>query len=85
MFPVSDSKASRTFEIIHCDLWGPYNTVSSCGARYFLTLVDDFSRAVWVILLIDKTEVNKMFLNFFSMIERQFNAKVQTVRSDNGT
>ena len=23
-FPLSDSRASRIFEKIHCDLWGPY-------------------------------------------------------------
>ncbi|XP_056685440.1 uncharacterized protein [Spinacia oleracea] len=50
-FPVSDSKASRIFELIHCDLWGRNSIPSSSGAHYFLTLVDDFSRAVWVYLL----------------------------------
>lgn len=34
-FSLSDHKASRIFELVHCDLWGPYNTLSSCGARYF--------------------------------------------------
>ena len=52
-FPSSINKASRNFEKIHCDLLGPYRHVSFCGARYFLTIVDDFSRAVWVNLLID--------------------------------
>ena len=83
-FPVIDSKATSRFEIIHCDLWGKYSTPSSCGATYFLTLVDDYSRAVWVYLLFDKTEVYKMFSSFFSMIERQFDAKVKVVHSDNG-
>ena len=36
-------------------------------------------------LLFDKTEVYKMFSSFFSMIERQFDAKVRMVRSYNGT
>lgn len=84
-FPISDNKASRIFELIHCDLWGPYHTVSSCGARYFLTIVDDFSRAVWVFLLIDKLEVFQMFMSFFAMVDRQFGQKVKVVRSDNGT
>ncbi|XP_021742766.1 uncharacterized protein LOC110708850 [Chenopodium quinoa] len=52
----SDSRASRILEMIHCDLWGPYNTTSTCGAHYFLTIVDDFSSGVWVYLLNDKTE-----------------------------
>lgn len=85
-FQLSESNATRLFELVHCDLWGPYNaTPSSCGARYFLTLVDDFSRAVWVYLLIDKKEVFQMFMAFIAMIDRQFNQKIKFVRSDNGT
>ena len=84
-FPLSDNKASRIFEKIHCDLWGPYHHVSSCGARYFLTIVDDFSRAVWIYLLVDKTEVFSMFMAFVAMVDRQFNHTIKVVQSDNGT
>jgi len=56
-FLVSDFRASDAFELIHCDLWGPYRNVSSCGASYLLTIVDDYSRALWIYLLIDKKEV----------------------------
>ena len=84
-FPVSDSKASRIFELIHCDLWGPNKIPSLCGAHYFLTLVDDFSRAVWVYLLRSKTQVYQVFCSFFAMIARQFETHVKIVRSDNGT
>ncbi|XP_010665837.1 uncharacterized protein LOC104883080 [Beta vulgaris subsp. vulgaris] len=58
---------------------------SSCGVVYFLTLVDDYSRAVWVYLLHNKTQVYKYFLSFFAMVKRQFATNVQIVRSDNGT
>ncbi|GKC32039.1 ribonuclease H-like domain-containing protein [Tanacetum coccineum] len=33
-------------ELVHLDLWGPYKVVSNEGHRYFLTIVDDFTRAV---------------------------------------
>ena len=56
-FNLSANKASRTFEKVHYDLWGPYRHPSSCDARYFLTIVDDFFRAIWLYLIIDKTEV----------------------------
>ncbi|CAH9128927.1 unnamed protein product, partial [Cuscuta epithymum] len=56
-FPISSNKASRILELIHCDLWGPYKTPSTCDAIYFMTLVDDYSRAVWIYLLRDKKEV----------------------------
>lgn len=83
-FPLS-SRASRIFELVHCDLWGPYGFRSSCGASYFLTIVDDFSRSVWVFLLFNKLEVETMFLNFVALINRQFGQKIKRVRSDNGT
>ena len=51
VFSESINKASVPFELIHVDLWGPYRTKSSCGAVYFLTIVDDYSRAVWIHLL----------------------------------
>ena len=84
-FLTSDFKDSRIFELVHCDLWGPYTTPSSCDAIYFLTLVDDFSRAVWVYLLVNKTEVAVAFSKFFAMVDRQFESTVNFIRSDNGT
>ena len=41
-FVSSKNKASTIFEIIHCDLWGPYKTPTFCDAFYFLTIVDDY-------------------------------------------
>jgi len=47
-FTIRDSKIERPFSLIHCDLWGPYHTRSLSGCYYFLCVVDDFSRAIWV-------------------------------------
>lgn len=84
-FPLSENKALRIFENVHCDLWGPYRHPSSCGARYFLTIVDDFSRALWIYLLVDKTEVFHKFISFVAMVDRQFSQTIKVVQSDNGT
>ncbi|GJY04655.1 putative RNA-directed DNA polymerase, partial [Tanacetum coccineum] len=46
-FPLSDHKTKLLGEIVHLDLWGPYKVVSHTGHRYFLTVVDDYTRAVW--------------------------------------
>jgi hypothetical protein len=45
-FPISNNKAMQNFQLIHCDVWGPYRTLAMCGVRYFFTIVDDHSRAV---------------------------------------
>lgn len=47
----SSIKTSECFDLIHRDIWGSYHTPSLYGARYVLTVVDDFSRGVWVLSL----------------------------------
>jgi len=84
-FPLSINKTSEVFELVHCDLWGPYGTTSICGSRFFLTLVDDFSRAVWIDLLPNKSETGSTLRGYISLIERQFEKKLKAIRSDNGS
>ena len=84
-FPDSSTYSNAIFDLIHCDLWGPYRTTALCGTRYFLTIVDDHSRAVWVYLLQDKTSVSSHIHNFVALVQKQFSKKVKTIRSDNGT
>ncbi|KAG7546410.1 Integrase catalytic core [Arabidopsis suecica] len=84
-FPESFNKAEECFSLIHCDVWGPYKLASSCGAHYFLTIVDDHSRAVWTHLMLAKSEVGPILQKFIAMAFRQFNKQVKIVRSDNGT
>nr|KYP66753.1 Retrovirus-related Pol polyprotein from transposon TNT 1-94 [Cajanus cajan] len=37
-FPINKTHSLHFFDLIHCDLWGPYRTVSASGAHYFLTI-----------------------------------------------
>lgn len=50
-FPISSIKTLSCFDLIHCCIWGPYCTPSLSHAIYFLTVVDNYSRVVWVFLL----------------------------------
>jgi len=45
-FSISENKANNCFDLVHCDIWGPYRIKSLCGAQYFLTIIDDASRGV---------------------------------------
>ena len=56
-FSQSMSRAFAIFELIHLDIWGPFSKISIHGHKYFLTILDDFSRYTWVILLKSKPEV----------------------------
>jgi hypothetical protein len=43
-------------ELVHGDLCGPISPATPAGNRYFLLLVDDYSRFMWVKLLRTKDE-----------------------------
>lgn len=84
-FPLSDHKSKNLGELVHLDLWGPYRVTSREGYKYFLTIVDDYSRAVWTYMIKTKDEVFDVFCSFIHLISNQFGIKIKTVRSDNGT
>jgi Integrase core domain/GAG-pre-integrase domain len=84
-FSISLNKAEKPFDLIHCDLWGPYRTTSHSGAHYFLTIVDDFTRTVWVYLMAEKGETSTLLKSFSKMIQTQFQKSIKCIRSDNGT
>jgi hypothetical protein len=43
-FPPSDTTTTRPLELIHSDLIGPFHNASLEGARYALTIMDDYTR-----------------------------------------
>lgn len=83
-FPLSMNKALKKFEVLHVDLWGPYKCHTYSGFQYFLTVVDDCSRAMWVHLLSHKSNAFPMLQAFILQIEKQFDTAVKIIRSDNG-
>lgn len=84
-FLVSTSHASFPFELVHCDLWGPYRIPTYNGCKYFLTLVDDCTRAVWTILIPTKQHAIQSLKDFVLLIHTQFpNSAIKCLRYDNG-
>ena len=43
---------------IHYDLWGPSKVPTLGGEYYFLSIIDDYSRKVWVYLLKTKDKLS---------------------------
>ena len=69
---------------IHSDLWGPSKHPTLSGGRYFLTLIDDYSRKVWVFILKTKDESFERFKEWKAMVELQIGRNVKKLRTDNG-
>ncbi|CAN1816910.1 Retrovirus-related Pol polyprotein from transposon RE1, partial [Linum perenne] len=83
-FPISSSHTDKPFVLIHVDIWGYASTVSVTGHRYFLTIVDDYTRLTWVHLLSTKAEARSHLISFCEMVHTQFHTNIQIVRTDNG-
>ena len=55
-FSLNLNKSVVPFSRIFVNIWGGYHTFSTCGARYFLTIMDDCTRTTWVYLLRYKSD-----------------------------
>ena len=64
----NDEPCLHPFELVHSDVWGPARTTGLCGARYFVTFIDDYSRLTWVYVLKDRSRLFATFQSFYAEI-----------------
>ena len=81
---LSGKSSSATLDLLHSDVCGPMPVASEGGSRYFMTVVDDYSRKIDVFFLKSKDEVVKNIKQHLEKIENQKGQKVKRFRSDNG-
>lgn len=82
-FQSSSIKSTTKFQLVHIDTWGPYRESTSGGCRFFVTIVDDYTRMTWVFLIQQKSDIVKIFQNFFIYVKNQFQTSIQGIRSEN--
>ncbi|TXG54163.1 hypothetical protein EZV62_019419 [Acer yangbiense] len=83
-FTLTQHTTKQVLEYIHSNLWGPAKVPTHGGSRYFLSLVDDYSRKVWIYLLKTKDQAFDSFKAWKKLVENQTSKKVKTLRTDNG-
>jgi transposase InsO family protein len=71
-------------DYVHADLWGPSRKTSHGGARYMLTIIDDYSCRVWPYFLKHKSDAFESFKTWKIMVEKQTERKLKVLRPDNG-
>ena len=64
---ISTSKTPE--QIVEIYLWGPTQQVSLGGNNYFFSMIDDYSRRVWVYILKSKDQVFDKFLEWKNLVE----------------
>ncbi|KAL2232022.1 UNVERIFIED_CONTAM: Retrovirus-related Pol polyprotein from transposon TNT 1-94 [Sesamum indicum] len=87
-FPASPSPnpSMSTFilDYVHDDIWGPSNVSTHGSNRYFLSIIDNFSRKVFIFLMKHKSEVFEKFEKWRVLVENQIGKRLKSLRTDNG-
>jgi hypothetical protein len=57
----------------------------SAGSKYYLVIVDDYSRFTWVFFLQEKSQTQDTLKGFLRWAQNEFGLRIKKIRSDNGT
>lgn len=77
-----DARATAPLELVHTDLEGPIDPVSSKGFRYSIAFTDDYSGAVFMYFLKSKRDIVAATQRFLA--DTALYGEVKCIRSDNG-
>ena len=81
-FKISLNRSPVPFVRVFTDIWG-FSTPSTLGHKYFVSFIDDCTRASWVYLLKSKYDVLHVIPQFSKMVITQFNTWVKVFLFDN--
>ena len=54
---------------LYTDLWGLFSVPTTDVFKFFLTIVDDYSRGTWVYFLKSKSETQSQVVQFATLVE----------------
>jgi transposase InsO family protein len=77
-------RSTEPLELLHGDLCGPITPTTPSGNRYFLLLVDDYSRYMWLTLLASKDAAPGAIKRVQEVVERSGGRKLCALRTDRG-
>ena len=80
----SGIKSKQPLDLIHTDVCGPMRTPTPKGCRYFVTMIDDFSRYCVVYFLKKKSEVTERIKEYVQFVKTLFGRTPKVIRSDQG-
>ena len=76
-------RAKDVAEIIHADVKGLHRTVCYMGEKYFLILIDDYSKAGRVYMMKEKREVYDCIVTYANHLENLTGKRIKKLRCDN--
>ena len=84
-FPtVGEIRSTHKLQLVHSDVCGPMQTQSIGGAKYFVTVIDDYTRCCAVYFMKHKSEVLDKLKEFEVTTSNNAGRAIRTLRTDNG-
>lgn len=75
-------RAEDQFELVHGDLYGSISPATRNGKKYFLLLVDDATRYMWIALLASKDEAPAAIQHIQAGAESDSGCQLRMLRTD---
>ncbi|GAU30142.1 hypothetical protein TSUD_360350 [Trifolium subterraneum] len=77
-------RSSEVLNVVHSDICGPIDVLSTGGNKYFITYVDEYSRMIWLYHIKAKSEAFEVFKRFKTLVEKQSDKQIKVLRTDGG-
>jgi transposase InsO family protein len=77
-------RVERQLELVYTDLCGPITPPTDGSKKYFLLVVDDFSRYMWLELIRSKDETLRFFKKVNALAVNERGSRLLAFRSDRG-
>ena len=85
LFPKASSyRSEEPLQLVHADIYGPISPSTLGGSRYFLLIIDNYSRLIWVAMLQHKSDAFEAFKKFKALAETEKGVKLKALRTDRG-
>lgn len=84
-FQLRNTNSKSVFDLLHCDIWEPYKVPTYDGKKYFVTVIDDYTRYTWVFLIHSKSGTIVVLRDFLTKTQNVFSTTVKVIRIDNGS
>jgi hypothetical protein len=79
----TEQRVKQPLDRLHSDLSGKQPVKTKGGAQYYVTLIDERTRYVWIRLLKLKFDTSQALESMIREAERQTGRKLKVIRTDN--
>ena len=83
-FHSRQSYSTSFLHTLHTDVWGPMSIPFFDGFRFYLIIINEYSRYIWLFSMAHKSDVATIFPAFITQMANQLSTSVKIVQSDGG-